>query len=55
MLLANGELEVHEVKGGFITDDGRVKVKVAAELFPARFLIVQKVKWAWTVELVGRA
>ena len=55
VLLANGELEVHEVKGGFITDDGRVKVKVAAELFPARFFIVQKVKWAWTVELVGRA
>ena len=55
VLLANGELEVHEVKGGFITDDGRVKLKIAAELFPARFFLCQKVKKAWAVELVGRA
>jgi len=55
VMLTNGELEVHEVKGGFITDDGRVKVKIAAEHFPARFFIAQKVKKAWTVELVGRA
>lgn len=54
VLLANGELEVHEVKGGFVTDDGRVKVKVAAELFPARFFLCQKVKRAWVVDVVGR-
>ena len=54
VLLANSELEVHEVKGGFVTDDGRAKVKIAAELFPARFFLAQKVKKAWAVELVGR-
>lgn len=41
VMLANGELECHEVKG-FWTDDARVKIKVAAKLFPIRFLAVQK-------------
>jgi hypothetical protein len=50
VMLSTGELEVHEVKGGFITDDGRVKLKVAAEHFPARFFLCQKVKKIWTVE-----
>jgi hypothetical protein len=55
VMLADGRLEVHEVKGGFITDDGRVKLKIAAELFPAQFFLCQKVKKAWTVEVVGRS
>jgi len=50
VMLSDGRLEVHEVKGGFITDDGRVKLKVAAEHFPAQFYLCQKVKKAWTVE-----
>lgn len=52
VMLADGRLEVHEVKGGFITDDGRVKLKVAAEHFPAQFFLCQKAKGAWTVEAV---
>jgi hypothetical protein len=46
-------LEFHEVKG-FWRDDARVKIKVAAEAFPFRFLAVQKRKKAdgggWAVE-----
>jgi hypothetical protein len=36
---ANGSLEVHEVKG-FWEDDARVKIKVAASLFPFRFIAI---------------
>ena len=39
VLLANGELEMHEVKGLW-RDDARVKMKVAAELYPFRFVAV---------------
>lgn len=52
VMLADGRLEVHEVKGSFITDDGRVKLKVAAEHFPAQFFLCQKAKGQWTVEAV---
>ncbi|AEY69638.1 hypothetical protein PEp14_00049 [Erwinia phage PEp14] len=45
VMLANGQLEAHEVKG-FWTDDARVKIKVAADLYPFRFIAVQKVKKA---------
>ena len=34
VLMADGMIELHEIKGGFITDDALVKVKVAAERFP---------------------
>lgn len=40
--LASGALEVHEVKG-FWRDDARVKIKVAAELFPFAFVGVSKI------------
>lgn len=40
VMLTNGELEAHEVKG-FWTDDARVKIKVAAELYPFRFIAVK--------------
>lgn len=55
VMLADGRLQVHEVKGGFITDDGRVKLKIAAEHFPAEFFMAQLVRKEWTVEPVGRA
>ena len=42
IMLANMELEVHEVKG-FWEDDARVKIKVAAEQFPIfRFIAIKK-------------
>lgn len=40
--LANGYLEVHEVKGRWM-DDARVKIKVAAAMFPVfKFVAIQK-------------
>ena len=40
VMLSNGQMEVHEVKG-FWTDDARVKIKVAAEQYPFRFIAVK--------------
>lgn len=41
------ELEIHEVKG-FWEDDARVKIKVAASLYPFRFKAVQwKKEWVF--------
>jgi len=42
VMLNSGELEMHEVKGYWL-DDARVKIKVAAELYPFRFIAVQAV------------
>ena len=50
VMLANGELELHEVKG-FWTDDARVKIKVAAEQNPMRFVAVRRVKGKWEFEM----
>lgn len=36
VMAADGVLEIHEVKG-FWEDDARVKIKVAAEMYPFRF------------------
>lgn len=42
VLLANGEFELHEVKGAKILFQpaAKVKTKVAAEMFPFRFIAV---------------
>lgn len=40
VMLADGALECHEVKG-FWTDDARVKIKVAADQYPMRFIAVK--------------
>lgn len=40
VMLTGGLIEIHEVKGHW-EDDARVKIKVAAEQFPFRFLAVQ--------------
>jgi hypothetical protein len=46
----SGEVEVHEVKGHW-EDDARVKVKVAAEMFPFRFkAITLDPKTGWKEE-----
>ena len=44
VLTSQLRLEFHEVKGGLIRDDAIVKFKVAAELFPFRFLMIRKRK-----------
>ncbi len=48
---AAGELEAHEVKG-YWEEDARVKVKVAAEMYPFRFLAIQRADdGAWQTEV----
>lgn len=58
VMLSNGELEVHEVKG-FMRDDANVKVKVAAEIFPFRFFVVRRqakrAGGGWEREQVGQS
>ena len=53
VMLADGELQAHEVKGHW-EDDARVKIKIAAALFPLRFVaIMAKTKKAgggWELE-----
>jgi hypothetical protein len=50
VMLADGRLECHEVKGHW-QDDARVKIKVAASLYPFQFYGVKKIKGgAWEVE-----
>ncbi len=36
----NGMIEVHEVKG-FWQDDAKVKIKVAADLYPFKFIAIK--------------
>jgi len=49
VLLADGTIEAHEVKG-FWEDDARVKIKVAAEMHPVQFVAVKLVRGAWEYE-----
>lgn len=53
VMLADGSLECHEVKG-FWQDDARVKIKVAADQYPMRFIAVKvrakKNGGGWEVE-----
>lgn len=49
VILCDGTMEMHEVKGHW-KDDARVKIKVAAERFPFRFVAVTAKKGGWRVE-----
>ena len=49
VMLKDGTLEAHEVKG-FWQDDARVKIKVAAEMYPIRFIAVTKKHGLWELE-----
>lgn len=40
VMLASGALEAHEVKGHW-QDDARAKIKIAADMYPLRFIAVQ--------------
>jgi hypothetical protein len=46
VMKTNGELEVHEVKG-FMLDDANVKIKVAAENYPFKFIVVKLKRGTW--------
>lgn len=50
VMLAGGALEAHEVKGGFWTDDARVKIKVAAALYPVQFIAMVWKGRSWIEE-----
>ena len=41
VMKSDGHLEIHEVKG-FWTDDALVKIKVAADKFPFKFIAIMK-------------
>ena len=53
VMAADGVIECHEVKG-FWQDDARAKIKVAADLYPFRFIAVKartkKSGGGWEVE-----
>jgi hypothetical protein len=49
VLPTSGVLEMHEVKG-YWQDDARVKIKVAAAIYPFRFIVVKKIKGGWERE-----
>lgn len=40
VMMPDGQLEMHEVKG-FWQDDARVKIKVAADLYPFKFVAIK--------------
>lgn len=40
VMLTDGTVELHEVKG-FWQDDAKVKIKVAADMYPFRFIAVK--------------
>lgn len=40
VMLTSGHMEMHECKGHW-TDDARVKIKVAADMYPFRFLALK--------------
>lgn len=43
VLMADGQLEIHEVKG-YMEDDANVKIKVCAELYPFLFKVIRVAK-----------
>lgn len=47
VMMSNGQLECHEVKGGFVTDDALVKIKAAAAKFPFKFIMIKLIKGNW--------
>lgn len=53
VLTTEGFVELHEVKGGIWEDDARVKIKVAAEMFPFRFVAITRTKDGWKEEDFG--
>lgn len=54
VMMANGQLEAHEVKGHW-QDDARAKIKIAAEMYPFRFVAAKpKAKrdgGGWVIEV----
>lgn len=53
VMMADGAMEMHEVKG-FWRDDAKIKIKIAADMFPFRFVSARKVSkkagGGWDIE-----
>lgn len=53
VMLKNGEIEMHEVKG-YWQDDAKVKIKVAADMYPFKFIAIKarakKLGGGWSIE-----
>jgi len=53
VMMADGALEAHEIKGYWV-DDARAKIKIAADLYPMRFIAIKakpkKDGGGWAVE-----
>ena len=55
-ILATGEVEWHEVKGWYCPEDGWIKLKFAASLYPdQKFFLCRKQRKAWAVKSVPNA
>lgn len=56
VMTANADMEFHEVKGGYFTDDAKVKLKVASALFPFRFklCVLKNVSLPWEITVLGQ-
>lgn len=54
VMLASGQIECHEVKG-FWQDDARAKIKIAADMYPFRFIAARprskKDGGGWDIEV----
>jgi hypothetical protein len=49
VLMADGAMQIQEVKG-FWVEDAKVKIKVAASMYPFQFIAVKKSKDGWQRE-----
>jgi hypothetical protein len=53
VMMPDGQLQAHEVKG-FWQDDARVKIKIAADMYPLKFIAVKarakKDGGGWAIE-----
>jgi hypothetical protein len=49
VLMSDGYVQMHEIKG-FMEEDANVKIKVAAQMYPFKFIVVRRKKGAWQFE-----
>ena len=49
VMIRDGQIQLHEVKG-YWRDDAKVKIKMAAELYPFEFIAVYFQKGSWQFE-----
>lgn len=50
VVFADGHIEFHEVKGGYATQESINRLKMAAELYPFKFLLVTRNRSCWITE-----